>query len=90
MDKGFGRTRGRRDGAKERRSVEMICVTVEIREGALMRRALKIARDGKPGREVRLDFPIDPEAFFIPPIDLERMRVIDAPGVTHLTFRVVK
>ena len=24
------------------------------------------------------------------PIDLERMRVVEAPGVTHLTFRVVK
>lgn len=24
------------------------------------------------------------------PIDLERTRVIEAPGVTHLTFRVVK
>jgi hypothetical protein len=55
----------------------MICVTVEIREGALTRRArisapssigraLKIARDGKIGRRVRLVFPIDPEAFFVP------------------------
>jgi dihydrofolate reductase len=24
------------------------------------------------------------------PIDLERMRVVEAPGVTHLTFRIVK
>jgi hypothetical protein len=24
------------------------------------------------------------------PIDLERTRVVEAPGVTHLTFRVVK
>jgi hypothetical protein len=54
----------------------MICVTVEIREGTLTRRArisapsieraLKIARDGKTGRRVRLVFPIDPEAFFVP------------------------
>jgi hypothetical protein len=54
----------------------MICVTVEIREGALARRvritapsierALKIAGAGKPGRGVRLLFPIDPEAFFVP------------------------
>ncbi len=26
----------------------------------------------------------------IEPIELERMRVIEAPGVTHLTFRVIK
>jgi hypothetical protein len=51
----------------------MIC---EIGEGALTRRvritaptierALKIARAGKSGRRLRLDFPIDPEAFFSP------------------------
>ena len=54
----------------------MICVTVEIREGALTRRervtapsiehALKIAGEGKPGRRVHLVFPIDPEVFFVP------------------------
>jgi hypothetical protein len=54
----------------------MICVTVEIREGALTRRtqftassierALELAGEGKPGRRVRLLFPIDPEAFFVP------------------------
>jgi hypothetical protein len=54
----------------------MICVTVEIGEGVLTRRvrinapsierALKIARAGKPGRRLRLVFPIDPEAFFVP------------------------
>jgi hypothetical protein len=54
----------------------MICVTIEIREGALTHQvqitapsiewALKVARGGKPGRRVRLLFPIDPEAFFIP------------------------
>jgi hypothetical protein len=54
----------------------MICVTVETCEGALTRRvritassiegALKIARVGKPGRETRLVFPIDPAAFFVP------------------------
>ncbi len=54
----------------------MICVTVEIGEGALMRRAritvpsieraLKVARAGKPGRRVRLVLPIDPETFFVP------------------------
>jgi hypothetical protein len=53
----------------------VICVTVEISEGALTRwvpitapsieRALKIARAGKPGRRARLVFPIDPEAFFV-------------------------
>jgi hypothetical protein len=65
-----------RNGVKEMSSAKMICVTVEIREGALthrarvtapsIERALRIAGDGKPGRRVRLLFPIDPEAFFIP------------------------
>jgi hypothetical protein len=54
----------------------MIQVTVEVREGALtyrvrvtapsIERAIKIAGDGKPGRRVRLVFPIDPEVFFLP------------------------
>jgi len=54
----------------------MICVTVEIHKGTLKYRArviapsiehaLKIARGGKPGRRVRLIFPIDPDAFFVP------------------------
>ena len=54
----------------------MICVSVEIREGALTRRvwitapsierALKIAREGKPDHRIGLIFPIDPEAFFVP------------------------
>ena len=53
----------------------MISVTVEIREDALthrtrvtapsIERALKIAGGGKPGRRVRIVFPIDPEAFFV-------------------------
>jgi hypothetical protein len=54
----------------------MICVTVEIREGALTYRArvtassiehaLKIAGQRKPNRKVRPVFPIDPEVFFFP------------------------
>jgi hypothetical protein len=65
-----------KSGVKEMRSAKMICVTVEIREGAIRRqmrvtapsitRALRIAGDGKPGHRVRLVFPIDPEAFFVP------------------------
>lgn len=53
----------------------LICVTVEILErGTSQRarisapgiaRALEVAGDGKSGREVRILFPIDPEAFFI-------------------------
>ncbi len=53
----------------------MICVTVEVREGALTRRVqitapsiervLELAGEGKPGRRVRLVFPIDPEVFFV-------------------------
>jgi hypothetical protein len=60
----------------EKRSTKMICVTVEIREGTVTRRArlttssieraLKLAGEGKPGRRVRLVFPIDSEAFFAP------------------------
>jgi hypothetical protein len=62
-------------GYEGKESNEMIRVTVEIREGALTRwtqvfapsieRALKIAGGGKPGRRVRLVFPIEPEAFFV-------------------------
>ena len=58
----------------------MVCVTVEIREGALTRQvqyttssiegALELAGGGKPGRRVRLVFPIDPEAFFVPTLKL--------------------
>ena len=54
----------------------MLCVTIEIREGAVTRRvrisapsierALEMAGDGTPGRGVRLVFPIDPKAFFVP------------------------
>ncbi len=54
----------------------MIRVTAEIREGTLtyrvrvtapsIERALEIAGEGKPGRRVRLLFPIDPEVSFVP------------------------
>ena len=53
----------------------MIRVGVEIREGALtyraqvtapsIERALEIMGEGKPGRRVRLLFPIDHDAFFV-------------------------
>ena len=56
-------------------NTEMISITVEISEGTLthrrrvtapsIERALKIAHGGKPGRRVRLVFPIEPEAFFV-------------------------
>jgi hypothetical protein len=61
---------------RRRRDTEMIRVTVEIRDGALtyrvrvtatsIERAVEIAGEGKPGRRVRLVFPIDPEVFFLP------------------------
>jgi hypothetical protein len=61
---------------KEMRSAKMICVSVEISDGALTRwvqvtapsieRALEITGEEMPGRRVRLLFPIDPEAFFVP------------------------
>ena len=64
----------------------MICVSVEIREGALTRRvqltasslerALKLAGEGKPSRRVCLVFPIDPEAFFVPQVPYERAGVL--------------
>ena len=54
----------------------MICVTFEMRVGALTRRvrisapsierALKLAGYGTPGCTVRLLFPIDSGAFFVP------------------------
>jgi hypothetical protein len=59
----------------QKRKTGMICVTIAMREGPLTRRvrirapsierALEIAGYGKPGRKVRLLFPIDPEAFFM-------------------------
>jgi hypothetical protein len=61
----------------------MIRVTAEIREGTLtyrvrvtapsIERALEIAGEGKPGRRVRLLFPIDPEDFFVPAASGARM-----------------
>ena len=60
----------------------MIKVNVEISEGALtqlvqitapsIKQALKMAGEGKPGRRVRLLFPIDPEAFFAPESPTQR------------------
>jgi hypothetical protein len=61
---------------RRKRNTEMIRVTVEIRDGALtnrvrvtapsIERALEIAGDGMPSRQVRLLFPIDAVAFFVP------------------------
>ena len=61
----------------------MVGVTVEVREGALtywvrvtapsIERALEIVGKGKPGRRVRLVFPIDPEIFFVPAASGVRM-----------------
>ncbi len=57
---------------------QMICVVVEISDGPATRRvrvtalsirqalALALAGGGRPGRDVRLVLPIDPEAFFAP------------------------
>jgi len=43
------------------------CLTYWMRVTApSIERALRIAGDGKPGRRVRLVFPIDSEAFFVP------------------------
>jgi hypothetical protein len=61
--------------AKEKTSTEMICVTLEIREGALtyrarvtascVERALKIAGGGKLGRQVRLILAKDSEVISV-------------------------
>ena len=61
----------------------MVRVTVEVREGPLtywvrvtapsIERALEIVGKGKPGRRVRLVFPIDPEIFFVPAASGARM-----------------
>jgi hypothetical protein len=61
----------------------MARVTVEVREDALtyrvrvtapsIERALEIVGKGKPGRRVRLVFPIDPEIFFVPAASGVRM-----------------
>jgi hypothetical protein len=68
---------------RRKRNTEMIQVTVEVREGALtywagvtapsIERAVEIAGEGKPGRRVRLIFPIDPEVFFVPAASGARM-----------------
>ena len=60
----------------------MIMVTAEIGEGALTQRAqitapsieqaLKMAGEGKPGRRVRLLFPIGSKAFFVPVSPIQR------------------
>ncbi|MDP8950790.1 MAG: hypothetical protein M3N18_00840 [Actinomycetota bacterium] len=60
----------------------MMCVSVEIGEGAPTRRVriiapsiewvLKIARAGTPGHRTRLVFPIEPEAFFVPEVSGHR------------------
>jgi hypothetical protein len=75
---GYTPSRGvlERKGVKEMRSTRMICVTVEIHEGAVTQRArvtapsiegaLKFVEGGKSGRKVCLVFPVDPEAFFVP------------------------
>jgi hypothetical protein len=65
------------------RRIKMIRVTVEISEGALTHRVqitapsikqvLKMAGEGKPGRQVRLLFPIDSDGFFVPaPSDMRK------------------
>jgi hypothetical protein len=61
--------------SRERRKADMMCVSVKIREEALrqvritapsIEWALKIAGAGKPERRIRIVFPIDSEAFFVP------------------------
>jgi hypothetical protein len=69
---------------RRRRNTEMVRVTVEVHDGALtyrvrvtapsIERALEIVGEGKPGRRVRLLFPIDPEVFFVPAASGARMQ----------------
>ena len=61
----------------------MVGVTVEVRRkpahllgacrASSIERALEIVGKGKPGRRVRLVFPIDPEIFFVPAASGARM-----------------
>ncbi len=65
-----------RAGEEDSSAQQVICVTVEIGDGPVyqrvrviapsIRRVLALASGGKPEREARLVFPIDPEAFFAP------------------------
>jgi hypothetical protein len=71
---------------RRRRNTEMVRVTVEVHDGALtyrvrvtapsIERALEIVGEGKPGRRVRLLFPIDPEVFFVPAASGARMQAV--------------
>ena len=71
---------------RRRRDTEMVRVTVEVHDGALtyrvrvtapsIERALEIVGEGKPGRRVRLLFPIDPEVFFVPAASGARMQAV--------------
>ena len=64
----------------------MVRVTVEVHDGALtyrvrvtapsIERALEIVGEGKPGRRVRLLFPIDPEVFLVPAASGARMQAV--------------
>ena len=71
---------------RRRRNTEMVRVTVEVHDGALtyrvrvtapsIERALEIVGEGKPGRRVRLLFPIDPEVFLVPVASGARMQAV--------------
>jgi hypothetical protein len=71
---------------RRRRNTEMVRVTVEVHDGALtyrvrvtapsIERALEIVGEGKPGRRVRLLFPIDPKVFFVPAASGARMQAV--------------
>ena len=64
----------------------MVCVTVEVHDGALtyrvritapsIERALEIVGEGKPARRVRLLFPIDLEVCFVPAASRARMQAV--------------
>jgi hypothetical protein len=70
----------------------MIRVTVDISDGALtqqvqitpsfIKQALKMVREGKPARRLRLLFPIDPEAIFVPETTIKKRRLeMDYTGI---------
>ena len=64
----------------------MITFCVSVKEGAISRRvritaasierAMRIAGEGAPGREVIPIFPIDPESFFAPEGAAERVEYL--------------
>ena len=76
----------RRRDLREKGGREMIRISVEVSSGAArfgvmvqaesIERALEIAKGQNPGKECRVTFPLDPEAYFVDPV--ARVEAIEA------------